>query len=286
MLIDWFTIIAQIINFLILLWLLRRFLYGPIIQAMDKREERVVAGLKEAQERENAADQVAAQYRRKQHELDARRDQLLDEAEANAHRRRQELIEDARTEADHLAEQWHAALEDSKESFLRDLRDRTGTQVLAIARRALHDLATADLEAQIVVVFLHRLGDLDSDARATMHAALAAEQQQVQVQSAFELSSDQRRRIENSVRRQFGADVDLNFATAPELIAGITLSAGSHELAWSLQSYLETLEDAIMQSFAAETQAEADQQEQEQLSADEQQLAEQEEQVPTAGTLR
>jgi F-type H+-transporting ATPase subunit b len=37
MLIDWFTVGAQVLNFLILVWLLKRFLYGPILDAIDAR---------------------------------------------------------------------------------------------------------------------------------------------------------------------------------------------------------------------------------------------------------
>ncbi len=49
MAIDWITVSAQIVNFLILVWLLKHFLYQPIIRAMDRREQRVSERLNEAQ---------------------------------------------------------------------------------------------------------------------------------------------------------------------------------------------------------------------------------------------
>ncbi len=255
MLIDWFTVIAQIINFLILLFLLRRFLYGPIINAMHAREERVVARLEDAHRQQEEAEQEAADYRRQQRELEQQRAARLQEAEESAHARREELIAEARAETDRLRANWHAALEQSKESFLRDLRQRTGEQVTAIARRVLNDLATADLEQQIIRAFLQRLRSLDQATQATIAQATADAQPNVLIRSAFDLSHDQRRQIENTVQAQFGEEVELSFETAPELIAGIALTVGSHELAWNLQSYLETLEEEIDRIFAEETQA-------------------------------
>lgn len=255
MLIDWFTVIAQIINFLILLFLLRRFLYGPIINAMHAREERVVSRLEDARRQQEAAEQEAADYRQKQRELEQQREARLQEAEESAHQRRQELMEEARAETDRLRANWHAALEQSKESFLRDLRQRTGEQVTAIARRVLHDLAAADLEQQIIQVFLQRLRNLDQETQETIAPALDNGEQTVLIRSAFNLSKDQHRQIEHAVREQFDEDVAFSFETAPELIAGITLNVGSHELAWNLQSYLETLQEAIDQIFAEETQS-------------------------------
>ena len=55
--IDWFTVVAQIVNFLILVWLLKKFLYGPIIRAMDDRERRIASRLEEANARERQAQE-------------------------------------------------------------------------------------------------------------------------------------------------------------------------------------------------------------------------------------
>ncbi len=50
MLINWFTVLAQIVNFLILVYLLKRFLYGPIIRAMQEREKKIARRLQDAED--------------------------------------------------------------------------------------------------------------------------------------------------------------------------------------------------------------------------------------------
>ena len=59
MLINWFTVAAQVVNFLILLYLLKRFLYRPILGAMEERERRIASAMEEATKAEEAARQKA-----------------------------------------------------------------------------------------------------------------------------------------------------------------------------------------------------------------------------------
>ena len=64
MLIDWFTVLAQIINFLILIYLLKRFLYGPIIRAMEEREKKMVADQDRAKNAEKEAERMSSELER------------------------------------------------------------------------------------------------------------------------------------------------------------------------------------------------------------------------------
>jgi len=67
--IDWITVVAQIVNFLVLVWLLQRFLYGPITRAMKNREKRIENRLTEARQERNEAEDEAEAYRQKQRQL-------------------------------------------------------------------------------------------------------------------------------------------------------------------------------------------------------------------------
>lgn len=65
MLIDWFTVIAQVVNFLILVWLLKRFLYQPILNAIDAREQRVATELADADAKMNEAAKQRNEFQKK-----------------------------------------------------------------------------------------------------------------------------------------------------------------------------------------------------------------------------
>ncbi|MGD8758265.1 MAG: F0F1 ATP synthase subunit B, partial [Deltaproteobacteria bacterium] len=133
MLIDWFTVIAQIINFLVLVYLLKRFLYKPIIKAMDERERRISGRLEEAEKREDQARHELERYQKKNKEIDGRRQVLLNQIKEDAEVQRKALIDQARDQVEGVRANWHEALEREKDAFLQDLRERTGRHTYAIA---------------------------------------------------------------------------------------------------------------------------------------------------------
>ncbi len=250
--IDWFTFAAQIVNFLILVWLLRRFLYGPIVNAMAEREERIAARFDEAREQEEAAEAQAAEYRQKQEALDRMREEKMAEAEEHAREHRHELIEEARAEANRLEEQWREALRRERDTFLQELSQRASRETVALARRALHDLAHADLEAEVIRVFADRIGSLDEDRRRVLTEAVESDPDDVTVRTAFELDDDQRQSIIETLRATTESDPSPDFEREEEMGFGIELRAGGHKIAWSLDSYVSDLRDRIRTRIDAE----------------------------------
>lgn len=253
MLIDWFTVVAQIVNFLILVFLLQRFLYGPIVNAMDERERRIAERLNEAERKELLAADEIALFERKQAELEAARGQFLAEAEHEAALLRKDLIRQARAEVDEVQRQWHDALEMEKQNFLRDLRQRTTHQVYQVARRALADLADSDLQGQMVRVFLHRLQSIDADARREVRQSARGELAPVTIYSGFELRESDRSTIVDALCEVAGNDLAVEFEVSPHLVSGIELRSASRRVAWNLDHYLNELEDRITKVIERET---------------------------------
>src|SRR5580698_278918 len=103
MLIDWFTVCAQAVNFLILVWLLKRFLYQPILVAIDAREKRIAAELADADAKKSEAQKERDEFQRKNQEFDQQRAAILSKATDEAKTERQRLVEEARKAADALS---------------------------------------------------------------------------------------------------------------------------------------------------------------------------------------
>jgi F-type H+-transporting ATPase subunit b len=243
-LIDWFTIIAQILNFLILVFLLHRFLYGPIVKMMDEREERIFARLKEANEREQMAEAEAERYRQERIALDEQRRGVLVQAEQDADSRRKELLQQARQDAQDLQRHWRAAIELEKENFLRELRQRTTRQIYAVARRALADLADVELERQMLHVFLGRLRSMDEEARREIRPS-QDDGAPLFIYSAFDLREADQRAIEQTLEEVVGDYVPVTFETRSGLVNGLELRSASRRVAWNLTHYLANLEEEI-----------------------------------------
>ena len=96
MLIDWFTVGAQALNFLILVWLMKRFLYKPILDAIDAREKRIAAELADADAKKAEAKKERDEFQHKNEEFDQQRAALLTKATDEAKAERQRLLDEAR----------------------------------------------------------------------------------------------------------------------------------------------------------------------------------------------
>lgn len=254
MTIDWFTFVAQIINFLILLGLLWRFLYRPIVRAMDEREATITARMEEARRQRRQAEEGARAYRKKLADLDGRREELLAQAKEESERRRKELLAEARRQAEQMRAKWFGAVEQQIGSFLKDLRRRCGEQVCAAARRVLEDLAHADLERRVLAVFVERIRELSGSDSRQLREGAAASDGGVEVRSAFDISGEQRERISSAVAGQLGHGAEIRFTNSSDLICGIELRAGSWKLAWNVDAYLKGLEESVAAALADETE--------------------------------
>jgi F-type H+-transporting ATPase subunit b len=245
MLIDWFTVAAQALNFLILVWLMRRFLYKPVLHAIDEREKRIAAELADAARQRAKAQHEMDEFKFKNEEFDDQRGALFIRAEQEAKAERARLLDEARQAADALGAKRQQALRTAAQSLTRSISRRTQQEVFAIDRKALTDLATTSLEERLGEVFIRRLREMDGRAKAGLTGALKAASAPALVRSAFDLPSVQRAAIENAVSETFSVEVPVRFETAPELVSGIGLAANGQKLAWSIADYLTSMEAAV-----------------------------------------
>ena len=167
---DWVTVAAQVVNFLILVFLLKRFLYNPVIRVMDRREQRISDRLERARSREEEAESLAEDYEQAQQALAAQRDRQLEAARQEAETTRQRLIDEARSEVAARRRQWREALSSEQERVEHALHRQVVESVTDIARQVLDDLAAQSLEDRILERFIARLeadGDVSQDDLAS-----------------------------------------------------------------------------------------------------------------------
>jgi F-type H+-transporting ATPase subunit b len=245
MLIDWFTVAAQALNFLILVWLLKHFLYQPILDAIDAREKRIAAELADADAKKAEAKKERDAFQHKNDEFDQQRTALLSQATVEAKAERQRLINEARSEADALSTKRQDALKREQQSLNDEITRRTREEVFAIARKTLSDLAGTSLEERMSELFSRRLRKLNDDAKEDLAEALNTASAPALVRSAFDLPAEQRAAIQNALNETFSDEIQVRFETAPDVISGIELTANGRKVAWSIADYLASLEKSV-----------------------------------------
>ncbi len=245
MLIDWFTVGAQLLNFLILVWLLKHFLYRPILDAIDAREKRIADELADADAKKAEAKQERDEFQHKNEAFERQHAALMIQATEAAATERQRLLDEARQAVETLSAKRQETLRNEAQSLKQAIGQRTRQEVFAIARKALSDLASASLEEGMAEAFIHRLQELDEPARNSLGESLRTASEPALVRSAFDLPAPQRAAIQDALNRTFSADIALRFETAPEPIGGIELTTNGHKVAWSIDAYLTSLELSV-----------------------------------------
>lgn len=242
MLIDWFTVAAQAVNFLILVWLLKRFLYRPVLEAVAAREQRIADEKAAADADKRDALQLRDQLAREQAQFEEQRGQLLDQATAAAVAERNRLLDAARIDSDAMRKKRQEALELEYRNLSDEISRRIRNQAYSIAHRTLADLADADLDERIARVFIEKLKTL---------AAAEFAGTEVAVRSASELTEDMRAALTGAIQRAAGRNIGVRFEPAPDLVAGLELSMPGRKIAWSASDYLGSLEKDVNELIKA-----------------------------------
>ena len=245
MLFDWFTVSAQIVNFLILMFLLRRFLYRPIINAMQDREKLVRERLEAAEQKRLEAEEERQGYQTKNQELRQHFEQKQGQAEEEVQTWRKQALQIARQEVDATLQEWRKSIQQEKDSFSTELRRFAVQQTYAVAGQAIRDLADTSLEERMVDVFLSQLDKGEIDLSKLKNST-----GDITLRSAFEFPLKLQEQVRWELQAHFGKDLSLRFETDPDLTAGIELAAqDGHQVAWNLRRYLEALEDELDSQF-------------------------------------
>ncbi|KLU05585.1 ATP synthase F0 sector subunit b [Rhodopirellula islandica] len=240
--IDWFTFTAQVINFLVLVGLLRYFLYGPIVRAMQTREQKVTQRLSDAETAKAEANQQRAALEKQTQLLEEQREEMLAKAKADADSERQRLIQEARKEADTRREHWTSTFERDQ----KDLADQTRRDIQRMgfqaARETIQQLADEDLQKRVCQTFVKQLRMLDETQRAAIATQLADSGNPVLVRSADDLDDDDQTQIRDAIHQVFQGDAEVRFESDSALIAGMEMDAGGYSLPWNAERALKKME--------------------------------------------
>ncbi|MDR4505081.1 MAG: hypothetical protein MRK01_09865 [Candidatus Scalindua sp.] len=251
--IDWFTVGAQIFNFLILVYLLKRFLYGPIIAAIDKREENISARIREVEQKDIAAEEEINRYRKKNEDFELQREEMHARMKEEAESQRKQLIENSRQEIEEMKTRWNESILQERDVFLRNLRRRVIEQVYAITRQALADLAATDIEHHMVDVFIKKIHEFTEAKSGNITPVLNDTVSGITIATSFELTVDQQDLIVKAVRELQTDNKDIKFIVSNDILCGIELRGNGYVTGWNLEDYLKSLEKDFHKAIEAGT---------------------------------
>jgi len=244
--IDLWTIGFEAVNFLVLVWLLERLLYRPVLGVIGRRQ----AEIERLQQVDAAAHAAldAGQQRLDQERqaVAAERARALDEAHTQAREERARLEAEARSEMEQLLAAGRARLEHERADVARALRRKSAELGVTIARRLLSISTPPGGDGRFVETVCDQLRAMDTADRARLAAGLG-EGSVVQVITAQALGPEQQSECGERIAQAFGHPVDTTFSVDDSLIAGLEIVFPGLVLRHSWRDALADTEAALVE---------------------------------------
>jgi F-type H+-transporting ATPase subunit b len=232
---NWTTFILELINFVVLIWILNRFLYQPVMNVIAHRKAAIQKTLSDAETTRSDAQALQGQYENRltewEQEREKARTQLRDEISAE----RDRLLEDLHAELDQEREKAAAVEQRRLKDFAQQAEDTAIMQGRAFVSRLLSRLGGVELERKIIDMVRQDLSNLPNDQMQAIMAASATIGLSMKITSAYPLDRAQRDMLSQAGRTLAGREVVCEFLEDRSLIAGLRISFGSWVLRANVQ---------------------------------------------------
>lgn len=244
--ISWFEIIAQIVNFFVLLFILQKLFYKPVTNAMEERQERIHKAETQADEKMNKAEELIDEYDKKIANVDEEKREILENARQEAKDKKESLLENYREEAENKRKAYLKEIEDEKEVFINNLRRNLGQSAVKIASYILDTISSNRLEAEVFNSFIENLKDLRENIPDKQ---ILDEEEHLDIISSKNLSDKERQTIEDVLNKQMKNLKEVNYEVDESLVLGYELSLETYTVHTNIKNYLDNIEDDIIKNL-------------------------------------
>jgi F-type H+-transporting ATPase subunit b len=245
---NWSTFLLEIVNFLVLVWLLKRFFYQPVLDAIGRRRAGVEQTLRDAEELRTQAEALQEQYQNRlaawEQERELARTRLAKEIQEQRTRQLATLsaaLEKEREKARVLAER-RAVVEREQ------AQEKALAQGAEFAARLLSQAASPELEGRLLALLVDELEAGTKGRLQSLRAAASNTTQRILVTTAYPLSENDRQRLERSLSSALGVDGHYDYEQDPRLLAGLRVNVGAWVLGANLEDELKAFAESAREA--------------------------------------
>lgn len=250
--IDLFTLIAQIINLVILLYLLRRFLYIPVLKAVEQRQNLIENELNEAAETSKKAHDLELKCLQKMSEIEVEKQAILANVQQEAENLSVKLSHEAKKQFEDDKKLWKSKLKAEQKTFELAIQELIVEHFRTFAIDALHQMADVKLNDLIIEKLKDKILSLSTKKRLEFSEAYK-QKKEINIQSAEKLTLDKQKSLQSFITEQFGLSdkIKFKFTLNPDLVCGVSIQAEEQLISWNLANYLEefrkNMDDEVVQ---------------------------------------
>lgn len=234
---DLFTFIATIINFVILVALLRIFLYKRVLEVVQKRQEEINGRWKEAEKKGEEAEKEKENYKTERERLNKQENEILKQKQQEAEEKKKELLAEAKEEIEEKKQQWRRSLERREKSLTYMIRKNITDEVITLTKRVIDDLADEKLENKIFELFIDKIKTVEEKFGGN---------EKLTVRSSFTLQEEQKEEVKEILARE--KKNGIHFEVDDKMMCGLELAGEEIIYAWHAGDYIDRVEEKILSS--------------------------------------
>ncbi len=229
---NWSTFLLEIINFLVLVWILKRFLYKPVLDVIARRRADIEDRLAKAQHLHDEADRLKAEYDNRLVDWEHERQQAKDNLSQELNEERTRRLEQLHTTLKQEQNKAKVSQLQQQTKIAQALEHQALQQSAQFATRLLNQASGPELEARLIGVLLENLANLSQDQIKTLNTQWGRQPESIVVASAYPLPENQRTNLEIALGKITGETIPIQYKQNSDLLAGLNITIG----AWVLQT--------------------------------------------------
>lgn len=237
MTIDWWTLGLQTVNVLILVYILGRFLFRPVAEIIDRRQQTAAVMLAEAEAARGKARAELADIASTRQGFKDERERIVQQAHSEAEADRRKLIADAQAELERAKAAAEAARQHDLAEAERAMTDKAGALALDIARRLLIAVPDGAVNLALIRDLPASYASLPEKRRELLRAAAVSSG--LKVTTAEALDEQDRKTFEAALAQTFGSVASIDYSIDPGLVAGFEITGGDVVLRRNWRADLE-----------------------------------------------
>lgn len=249
--IDWWTFVLQAANFLVLIWLLQRFLYRPVKDVIEQRKQLAKQAFVDAQNEKAAAEAARQDFERDRSMLDREREDLLKEIHAELEAERGKAIDEATAKAGKLLDAARETIVQERHAALTEIREQVATLAVDLASVLLGRSGSSIANDVFLKQLEQHLKDIPAEERARLQSDLAANDTRLMVVTAVPLTPQEQGQWTEHIETCLAHGGKIDFATEPKILGGAELHFPHAVLKLSWAEQLRNAQDILRRDDVA-----------------------------------
>jgi F-type H+-transporting ATPase subunit b len=237
---NWTTFALEIINFLVLVWLLKHFLYQPVKAVVARRRESITAQLDEAAARQQQAEELRSQYENRLADWESEREEARQGLQREIEDERERMLDGLQQELASEREKAAVLAQRQLEERVRENEARALEQGARFVARLVDGVASPELEARLLELLLRELKQLPPAQRDALHSLESDKAVPVMVLSAFPLGEEQKASLQQRIASLVPGSLAFEWREDRKLIAGLRITVGPWVIHANLHDELKT----------------------------------------------